>query len=751
MGTLFEDQTQPDPDAVTAGQVVQVALNANLWRHYDYLWPAKWGSPQVGQRVHVPLGKGNRKNLAFVAATDRPHPDEGIRLKSVLDTIDDASAFDECLWDLGQWISRYYLAPLGMTLAAMVPSAVGRYAKRTEQVVSLTEGSRRDWPKNLGSRQKRVLDELYESRKQGVEPVPLELLLAHSGGTRDTVRRLQGRGLIRTETRQVVLPELTAQAEGEEIELNEDQARAVADLQAKLGAGFSVTLLHGVTGSGKTEVYIRAIREVMAAGQQVILLVPEIALATQTLHRLLTRLPRVAVLHSGLTGPQRAFYWQQIRDGHASVIVGPRSAVFAPTRDLGLIVVDEEHESSYKQDVAPAYHGRDVAVKRASLAGVPVILGSATPSLESLHNVQQGRYDRLRLPRRVRGLSMPKLEIVHLRKELTPGRIELIGRTLTQKVAGALDREEQIILLLNRRGYASYIFCPSCQWMYSCEHCTRPLVFHQASRLVMCHYCQHSAPLPEFCPACHGKIVFFGLGIQRIESELGRKFPLARVARMDSDTMTSPKQFRKVFDAFASGEIDMLLGTQMMAKGLDFPRVSLVGVVSADTSLSIPDFRASERTFQLIVQVAGRAGRSDLPGEVVVQTLNPEEPAITYAAQHDYDGFSAIELPLRQETCLPPASRMVRFIVRHRDPDRAEQGAEQLAEQLRRVLPPGEVTLIGPQPAGVQKIRDFFRCHLVLISPRPGLVQRALRGRMDWLTRNVAAEIIPDVDPLTLM
>jgi len=747
---LFEE---PDPAAPANApgdgpRVVGVAVAANVWRTFDYQWPDALGEPHVGQRVHVSFGKGKRTRLGFVTDTLRrpgSHP-----LKPVAETLDAASPFDETLWQLGQWISDYYLSPLGMTLAAMIPSAVGRHRARTETVAYLTS-DRADWQNTLGPRQRRVLDELLEARNQGVEPLTVEDLRRAGEASRDTIMRLRQRKLIRLESRPVVLPELSDAAGGDLFDLNADQAAALAALGPRLDEpAFGAVVLHGVTGSGKTEVYVRAIRRVIAAGRQAILLVPEIALATQTLQRLLQRLGRVAVLHSGLTDAQRDFYYRQIRDGHAAVVVGPRSAVFAPTRRLGLIVVDEEHESSYKQDTAPRYHGRDVAVKRAALSGVPIVLGSATPSLESMHNVQTGRYELLTLPRRVRGLPMPALQIVPLRKELTPGRIELIGRTLTRKIAAALDRREQVILLMNRRGYASYVFCPSCDWQLQCEHCTRNMVFHQATQMVLCHYCQQTASLPPHCPACGGKLLLFGLGIQRIAGELARKFPTAAVARVDSDTMSSPGQFRKVFDAFGAGELDILLGTQMVGKGLDFPRVSLVGVISADTSLTIPDFRAAERTFQLVVQVAGRAGRADLPGEVVVQTLHEDEPAIQYAATHDYDGFAGWELPLRADAKLPPFSRMVRFLIRHRQSDRAREGAAAFARALAARLPAGSI-LWGPSEAGVLKIRGLFRHQVLVVSPRPGSVQKALAGRMEELTRGIHAEVLADVDPMNLI
>ncbi len=749
MGQLFEEPAEAvarDGDV----RVVGVAVHANVWRVYDYLWPTGLGEPLQGIRVRVPLGKGNRKTLGFVVALDRPRPGD-VRLKPVAQRIDDESPFDETLWRLGRWLSEYYLAPLGMTLAAMVPSAVGARTPRTEAVLSLTSEPE-DGSRSLGDRQRRVLDELREARKQGVDALPLEEVLRRSGASRDTIRRLRERQLVASASREVTIDSLQGAPEPDPFEPNEAQLAALSAIEPALASGqYSTTLLHGVTGSGKTEVYIRAIRRVVEAGGQAILLVPEIALATQTLGRLIRRLPRVAVLHSGLTDSQRAFYWQQIRDGHAAVVVGPRSAAFAPTRKLRLIIVDEEHEGSYKQDTLPRYHGRDVAIKRASLCGSTVVLGSATPSMETLHNARTGRYSLLRLPARVRGLAMPSLRVVNLRKDFEGGRIELIGQTLTGKLAAALDRGEQAILLMNRRGYSSYVFCPSCQWIYCCEHCTRAMVFHQATQMAICHYCQTTGHLPAACPACDGKLLYFGFGIQRVEDELGRKFPDAVCARMDSDTMTSPAQFRRVLEDFAAGKIDILLGTQMVAKGLDFPNVSVVGIASADTALAVPDFRASERTFQLIVQVAGRAGRGEVAGEVVVQTLHEDEPAVRYATSHDYDGFAEGELRSREQMRLPPYSRMVRVIARHADGDTAREGAERFAAELERMLPGGAARLVGPQPAGVRRIRGLFRFHLFAMTDRPGLIQRHLAGRMARLTRENPAEIVIDADPMNLI
>ncbi|MBT3198436.1 MAG: primosomal protein N' [Phycisphaerales bacterium] len=754
MSRLFEEPESvvKAPARSDSGQViVGVAVAANVWSGYDYVWPERLGTPKIGQRVKVSFGRGGRMTIGVVVRTEGHASDR--KLKVVGDLIDAESPFDPVRWELGNWISRYYLSPLGMTLTAMIPSAVGKHAPRTETVVFL-DAEEKDIPSSLGARQKRVLDELLEARIQGIEPLGLKNLMNHSGASRNTISRLKDRELIRTESRPVTIEDMNPAAmEPDAIEPNEHQQTVIDQIASRLGEGFSAMLLHGVTGSGKTEVYIRAIRKVVAAGKQAIVLVPEIALATQTLQRLVRRLPRVAVLHSGLTDTQRAFYYQQIRLGHAAVVVGPRSAIFAPTPNLGLIVVDEEHESSYKQDTAPRYHGRDVAVMRASLEKVPIVLGSATPSLESLHNVHRKRYELLKLPVRVRSLPMPSLKIVSLRQEIRPGKVELLGRTLTQQLAVTLDAGQQAILLMNRRGFASFVFCPSCKWELGCDNCTRPMVFHQATEMAICHYCQGSVGVPDRCPACGGKLLLFGMGIQRVENELGRKFPGAKFARVDSDTMTSPKQFKKVFDDFSSGELDILLGTQMVGKGLDFPGVSLVGVLSADTALQMPDFRAAERTFQLIVQVAGRAGRSDLPGRVVVQTLHPDEPSIIYASQHDYNGFAEIEMSQRSEANLPPFSRMIRFVVRHEKANKAQDGADELARALRVLLPAERIFMMGPAQAGIIKLRKMFRYEITVtpLSGPSGWVQNVLYPQMGSLSRSNPAEVVIDVDPMNLM
>ena len=755
MQKLFADPVKEiiPSEPASDKNIVSVAVNANVWGEYDYELPANLGEPAIGLRVKVGFGRSNRHVTGLVTKINRKF--NGKSLKSIKSVVSAEPQISSHMLDLARWISSYYLTPLGIVLAGCVPSAVSKYKPKQQTMISLCNSEITDAEmKGLGPSQRKVLDQLISAHKQGVEDLSMEELLKRSESKRDAVNRLLKRDMIDSQIRPITLEEYNNQQDSwkeNPFELNDQQQQVLDSLDEKLTADkFSATLIQGVTGSGKTEVYVRAIKKVIAQGKQAILMTPEIALATQTYQRLMNRLPRVAVLHSGLSDTERAFYWQQINQGHASVVIGPRSAVFAPAKNLGLIVVDEEHESSYKQDNAPRYHGRDVAIKRAHLANVPVLLGSATPSLESFNNAKSGRYDLLKIDQRVRDLPMPKLKIVNLRQEMQTGKIELIGRSLSNQIAAALDRAEQVILLMNRRGYASYVFCPSCKWTHECPDCLRPMVWHQSIGLLSCHHCNKTDTLPMRCPACDKKIVLFGYGIQRIEDELARKFPLASVARMDSDTMTSPKQFQKLLADFSAGDIDILLGTQMVAKGLDFPNVSLVGVASADTSLAIHDFRAAERTFQLIVQVAGRAGRGDVPGQVVVQTIHEDEPAIRFAQMHNYDSFATGELEDRREANLPPFSRMCRFVLRHEKVQTASKSAQQFAEFLKLALKDTGTMVMGPMQAEFAKLRNQFRFHVLTISNNPGLVQRAVYANMDKLSREIQAEIVCDPDPLSM-
>ena len=514
---------------------------------------------------------------------------------------------------------------------------------------------------------------------------------------------------------------------------------------------FATFLIHGVTGSGKTEVYLSAIERVVARGREAIVLVPEISLTPQTIRRFRSRFPRVAVLHSHLSDAERHRHWQSIASGEVQVVVGARSAVFAPTRRLGLIVIDEEHESTFKQETTPRYHARDVAVKRAQQERLPILLGSATPALETWRNAELGRYVRLPMLERVGARPMPAVELIDLRHERPA--LGGLSESLRQAMTAALDAGGQVILLLNRRGFHTFVICPNpqCGQVLKCHHCDVALTYHKSRRLLICHTCDAERARPPGCPHCRAPHLHYGgIGTERLEREIATAFPYHVARRMDSDTMRTPGSHEQVLSAFRAGEVQILLGTQMIAKGLDFPNVTLVGVVNADTALHMPDFRAAERTFQLVAQVAGRTGRGDRPGRVLVQTYCPDHHAIRCAARHDYEGFVALELPEREQYGMPPFGRLVRLIARGAEEPAVKAYLEELARALKTAAPPA-VQLHGPAPAPVLKIRNLYRYHLRLrcIAPRP--LQALLQTVAPTLPRPNGVELAIDVDPVSLL
>ena len=487
-------------------------------------------------------------------------------------------------------------------------------------------------------------------------------------------------------------------------------------------------LLLGVTGSGKTEVYLRAIEACRAAGKQAVVLLPEIARTPQTVRRFRARVPAgVAVLHSAMSEGDRAAAWRAIRAGEAEVVIGPRSAVFAPVPRLGLLVLDEEHETSFKQQNVPRYHARDAGLVRAKEAGAVVILGSATPSLESYRNALEGRHRLLELPDRVEGLALPPVRIVDLRRDgESRGAGRRLSRTLHGRLAEVLAAGEQAILFLNRRGYSTSVSCPRCGWCMECPHCDVSLVYHRHGAVALCHLCGHEDRAATVCPDCaFPGLDHHGAGTQTVEEELRASFPGVSLARMDSDTMTTREDYEEVLGRFARKEVSILLGTQMIAKGLHFPSVTLVGVVSADTSLSLPDFRAAERTFALVAQVAGRAGRGGLGGDVIVQTLQPDEPAVRLAAAHAYREFATLELADREAHGYPPYRRLLRVVVRGKAVEAVAAHADELARRLADARIEG-VEWLGPAIPPVARMQGFFRRHLLVKAKTPAGIRRAL-------------------------
>jgi primosomal protein N' (replication factor Y) len=486
-------------------------------------------------------------------------------------------------------------------------------------------------------------------------------------------------------------------------------------------------------------------------------LVPEISLTPQTVARFRGRFPHVAVLHSHLSNSDRGSYWRQIAAEKVQVVVGARSAVFAPTRRLGLIVVDEEHEHSFKQETTPRYHARDVAVMRAHLEGIPIVLGSATPSLESWHNARRGQYRLLSLPQRVLNLPLPDVHLIDLRHEPpSRGRYRAVSPSLQQAMQRALDQGGQVILLLNRRGFSTYICCPACGHVVQCRFCDVSMTHHRERDVAMCHYCGYEQAPPERCPECGlGQIRYLGQGTEKLEAEIAQKFPGVPMLRMDSDTMRRPGSHAKALAAFRQGEVRILLGTQMIAKGLDFPNVTLVGVVNADLGLHIPDFRSAERTFQLLAQVAGRTGRGPRGGRVLVQTFNPEHAAIALAAQHDYRRFAELELRQRQEHLYPPFSRMARIVLRGKDQTAVESFAQRLAASFRSALetvkePGSALRLLGPAEAPLFRLKGYYRYHFQIQSSSSNHLRDVLRHILRDTKTPEGVDLTIDVDPYSL-
>ncbi|MGA2583052.1 MAG: primosomal protein N' [Tepidisphaeraceae bacterium] len=784
--TLFP-QLMPPPERAerqhAAGPMAQVALEQGIDHVLDYAVPPRMVDElQIGQRVRVPLGRKNRAKFGFVVGLggESPNPTgKNITIKHILGIADERVLVTPVLMELARWMSRYYSAPLGIVLDSIIPAAVKkrigigynnmvRLAKPRGEIQEILE-------KTKAPKRRAILARLLQLESD--QAIELTRLAEEAGVRAATARKLVALGIV-TIRSEADLPRLDedlphGSADEKQIELNEDQKIVFDELKSRLNENqFSVNLLHGVTGSGKTEIYLQLIAQTVARGKKALVLVPEIALTPQTVQRFRARFNRVAILHSGLSATQRHKFWHQISQGRADVVVGARSAVFAPLPDVGIIVVDEEHESSYKQDQVPRYHGRDVAIKRAQIENVPIILGSATPSLETYwrcKNNPSGRHHYLELPRRVRGLALPTVELVDMRQERTMRRgIHLISVRLEHLLRTTLAAGKQAIILLNRRGYSNFVYCASCDEPIKCKFCDTTMTYHRSADAhaaggstaeglhtgqLHCHYCLAVNKLPAICPVCGKKLSLFGLGTQRVEEELAKKFPDVKFARVDSDSMRSARDYESTLNRFGSGELQVMLGTQMIAKGLDYPNVTLVGVISGDTALALPDFRAAERTFQLITQVSGRAGRGDSPGRVILQTFMPDDPTIRAAVKQDFAGFAATELAHRRENNLPPFWRMARLVIRHRDGDALLKISQELAEKIVAAMAPfaDTIKMRGPMPCPINRIGGYHRQQIDLRSPTAEPLQKVLAAVRAEGALAKAETIAVDVDPVSLL
>ena len=720
--------------------VVDIAVGVSVNKTFHYRAPEEMrGILAPGMRVLVPFG--SRRIIGTIVGF--PGKADVAGLKSVIEILDNPLSPE--LLALARWMSDYYLHPLGQTIEAVVPKAVGRAKQKKQKFIRMALVSVPDKERVKGKKQIALLDVLREQGETAIDEL--------TGFSPATIKSLVHAGHIEIfeqdapTAQQEKVPPTTSP------ELMAEQGEAVARIHETLASEtFAVYLLHGVTGSGKTEVYLRAIAGLAGSGKGAIVLVPEIALTPQLLNRFRGRFgDRVAVLHSGLTDRERADEYRRIQAGQVDVAVGARSAIFAPFAKLGLIIVDEEHENSYKQDEGLRYHARDVAVMRAKFENAVAVLGSATPSLESFYNAKNGKYRYLRLASRVDNRPMPDVLIVDAK---TLPKNSLYSSRLIEDIKKRLEKNEQTLLLLNRRGFSSVLICRDCGTAVKCPSCSVSLTFHKSEGKLKCHYCGFFTKPPDKCPTCQGiELKLIGSGTQKIEEELQALFPEARLIRMDSDSVKGRDAYEKLLRKVDQREVDILLGTQMIAKGHDFPAVTLVGVIDADVGLNLPDFRSAEKTFQLITQAAGRAGRGELGGEVVIQTMNPNHYSIRHSTTHNYEGFYDEEIVFRRELHYPPLGRIIKIEIKSPKEEQASEAATTAQNRIRHLIGGKDTMLLGPAPAPIARVRGQFRFQLLLLSQqREKIRMLALEGKKaveDKYGRK--CKVIIDVDPVNLM
>ena len=668
----------------------EVAVCLPLSRSFVY---ELTGPVPIGCRVVVPFR--NREIEGFVVGLTKDAP-ANFEIQAVREVLDREPLLRPDVLELCRWISGYYLAPMGEVLKAALPPGI------TQKHID----------RNLEAKNARSL-----------------------ASQRDA------------------LPGTAAAVQPQAFSLTTDQLHALYAIERS--EGFSTVLLHGVTGSGKTEIYIQAAEYALSRGKTCLVLVPEIGLTPQLTDRFAARFPgRIAVLHSGLTRKQRIDEWLRIYSGQAPVVVGTRSAIFAPLDNLGLIIVDEEHETSYKQEETPRYHARDTAIVRAKRLGAAVVLGSATPSMESFQNAESKKFQYVHLKTRVEERPLPDVEIVNMREEYAAeGKQVVFSRRLLQAIAERLERREQTMVLLNRRGFAAFLLCRHCGFTFQCTSCSVSMTYHRAIHKLLCHYCGLAKRPPERCPDCKSEYIYYvGEGTERIEADLHELFAGARIGRIDRDTMKHVRDFERVLGGFRNGEIDILVGTQMIAKGHDFPMVTLVGVLAADAALSLPDFRAAERTFQLLTQVAGRSGRGERPGEVLIQSYFPDHYTFQLACTQRFEDFYARESRYRKAMFYPPFTALAGIVVTDRDKDRAAQESRELSQFLDTVRT-DSVRIIGPAPAPLERVKRLHRFQMLVKASSRSTLHRmltALREHLDGKKLG-GTRVLIDVDPVSLL
>jgi len=737
---------------------IRVIIDRAIHRELDYLVPEALSERVgVGSRVRVPFRE--KSALATVVAVLDHSEAKGLR--PVEAVVGDAPTLSEELLELARWISAYYCCPIEAVMRSLLPQVIRRAEVGWKKQLFVQPAGKIDSEEveKLRRRAPRQA-ELLEALSRLETPIRVTDLLRQTSLDNQTLRALVKRGLAELREEAVVRdPHADEQfVATSNLVLNPEQLFALKEIIQALDLPESARpiLLHGVTGSGKTEIYLQAIRAALERGRSAIVLVPEISLTPQTVERFKGRFAEaqdaVAVLHSHLSEGERHDEWHKIHSGRARIAIGPRSAVFAPLKNLGLIVVDEEHENTYKQEEAPRYHARDVAVVRAKIEKCVVILGSATPSLESYHNATTGKYRLATLTQRIDEKQMPLMRIVDLRQERRKEKAAaILSEKLRAAIADRLEKSEQTILFLNRRGFSTSLLCSNCGEARDCPNCSVALTFHRHMARLSCHLCGHTAAVPKKCPAC-GKdaLIYAGFGTEKVESTVSHIFPKATVRRMDADSMTRKEAYRETLRSFRTGKIDILVGTQMIAKGLHFPNVTLVGIINADLSLHLPDFRAGERTFQLLTQVAGRAGRGETSGEVFVQTYTPFSPSIQFARHHDFTGYFQQELEFRERCDFPPFKHAILITVRSAHEGRAKLSAETLVRRLKESL--GSEFILGDAtPAPLEKLQGQFRFHILIRGEAIMRLSRLVRETLDKLPFPEDVTVAVDVDPYQLL
>ncbi|MHC4873252.1 MAG: replication restart helicase PriA [Planctomycetota bacterium] len=730
-----------------------VVIEAPLTTIYHYRVPEILRDKiECGMRVTIPFGPRSTKGFV-VSFCDTP-PIEESRIKEILDLGSGKVLANEEILDLTKWIAGYYCCGWGEVLAAALPAAVRKgMKKKTIQYAALaiSDEAAGELAFNLETRARKQSDLLRYliGKAEGVKVSDLEE--AGVAG-RASVKSLEEKGAITISAVPLHRELATISEKQKDIILTEGQKNAVAEICSNLDKKeYQTYLLHGATSSGKTEVYLRALEHCLAQGRSGIVLVPEISLTPQTVERFRSRVGEVAVLHSNMAAGERAEEWQRLRKGEVKVAVGARSAIFSPLPDLGLIVIDEEHERTFKQDTTPRYHARSVAIMRARSCGASVILGSATPCLESYQNALEGKFKLLELPHRAGAGSVPQTRIVDMRSEWAEVKKQaVLSRVLIKAVKTALGKKEQSILFLNRRGFNTWIHCLNCKSTVTCPDCDISLTYHKYNKRLSCHYCDYAIDLPENCPDCSSpQLRFAGSGTEKVEDAVAEAFPDANILRMDSDTMTSRDSHAEALSAFARGEYDILLGTQMIAKGLDFPNVTVIGVISADGSINLPDFRAAENTFQLVTQVVGRSGRGDLPGYGIIQAFSPDHYAVQLAAQQDYKAFVKRELKDRKIHLYPPFGRFARIMIKGPDRNKCFELAKQAAASLRAASSLRNV--LGPSPCSIAKIQANFRFHLLVKAGDPKELLKIVQTGLSGIKPKGKIRMSIDIDPVSLL